>query len=145
MGLYFEDFTPGWEFETAERTVTAADIAAFAELSGDHNPLHLDPEFARTTPFGTPIAHGALGLALATGLLSQTGLTRETLVALTGITWRFRAPIRPGDTIRVRLRVSEQRKLAAGDRGLVRLAVAVVNQVGEIVQEGEIVELIKRR
>ena len=145
MALYFEDFTPGREFETAERTLTAADIAAFAELSGDHNPLHLDAEFARTTPFGTPIAHGALGLALATGLLSQTGLTRETLVALTGITWRFRAPIRSGDTIRVRLRVSDQRRLAAEDRGLVRFAASVVNQAGEVVQEGEIIELIKRR
>ena len=144
MPLHFEDFEPGQEFVTEARTVTEEDVRAFAELSGDRNPLHLDEEFARGTVFGGRVAHGILGLAVATGLLSQTELTRGTLVALVGLTWSFRSPIRPGDTIRVRLRVAERRGSAKSDRGVVRLAASVINQRDEVVQEGELTELIRK-
>ncbi|MDE3156785.1 MAG: MaoC family dehydratase N-terminal domain-containing protein, partial [Acidobacteriota bacterium] len=98
MGLYFEDFTSGRRFETPGRLVTDEDIAAFAAVSGDRNPLHVDEAYAKTTAFGGRVAHGALGLAVATGLFSQLGITAGTLVALVGVDWNFRAPIRPGDT-----------------------------------------------
>ncbi|HVB39217.1 MAG TPA: MaoC/PaaZ C-terminal domain-containing protein [Vicinamibacterales bacterium] len=145
MGLCFEDFTPGRRFETPGRTVSDEDVVAFAELSGDRNPLHLDDTYARTTPFGGRIAHGALGLAVATGLFSQLGITTGTLVALAGVEWNFRAPIRPGDTVRLRLRVAEQRPLQRTDRGLVRFAAELVNQSDEVVQEGVLTELIRTR
>jgi acyl dehydratase len=144
MALYFEEFTVGREFEAGERLVSDDDIRAFAEISGDHNRLHLDDAYARETPFGGRIAHGALGIAIGTGLLSQTGLTAGSLVALVGIDWKFIAPIRPGDRISARLRVVEQRALGGRDRGVVRLAMTLRNQAGDTVQEGTITELIRR-
>jgi acyl dehydratase len=141
----FEDFTPGKTIETARRQVTQADIAAFADLSGDHNRLHLDEAYAATTAFGGCIAHGALGIAIATGLVSQMGITAGTLVALAGLEWKFKAPIRPGDTVRIELLVLEQRALERSDRGVVRLAITILNQRDEVVQTGELTELVKTR
>ena len=145
LGLYYEDFEPGRTFESAARTVAESDVQAFAELSGDRNPMHLDRAFAAQTPFGRPVAHGVLGLAVATGLLSALGLTRGTLVALAGVSWSFRLPIFYGDTVRVRVRVASRREASREGRGLVTLAAELVNQRGEVVQEGELVELVKRR
>lgn len=145
MGLRFEEFWPGREFDCGEREVGDADIRAFAELSGDRNPLHLDDAYARDTPFGGRVAHGALGIALATGLMAQTGLTAGTLVALLGIDWKFVAPIRPGDRLRLKLRVSAQRELPGRDRGVVTFAAELTNQTATLVQRGEIVELIRTR
>jgi acyl dehydratase len=145
MALWLEDFTPGREFQTGGRTVSDADIAAFAEVSGDRNPLHLDDAYAAATPFHGRIAHGALGIAIATGLLSQLGLTAGTLVALVGIDWRFTAPVRPGDTLTLRLQVSEARARDGSRQGLVKLAAQLVNQRQETVQEGVITEMIRTR
>jgi len=144
-GLDYEDLAPGHTFETAARTVTEADVQAFAELSGDRNPMHLDPAFAARTSFGRPVAHGMLGLAVATGLVSALGLTRGTLIALVGVSWSFRLPVFYEDAVRVRLRVASRRASSRADRGLVTFAAEMLNQHGEVVQEGELVELVKRR
>lgn len=145
MALYFEDFTPGRTFQTGSRAVSAKDISAFAEVSGDRNPLHLDAAFARRTHFGGPIAHGALGIAIATGLLSQAGLTTGTLIALVAIEWQFKAPVRPGDVLTMKLTVAEQRPTRQPDRGVVRFNAALVNQGGEVVQEGTLTEVIRKK
>jgi acyl dehydratase len=144
-GLGFEQFWPGREFEGGERAVSDADIHAFAELSGDLNPLHLDDDYARSTPFGGRIAHGALGIAIATGLLAQRGLTAGTLIALVGVNWRFVAPIRPGDRLSLRLTVSSTRELSGRDGGLVTFAAVLTNQAAVVVQAGELVERVRRR
>ncbi len=148
MGLHFEEFWPGREFDCGEREVGDADIHAFAELSGDRNPLHLDDSYASATPFGGRVAHGALGIALATGLMAQSGLTAGTLVALLGIDWKFAAPIRPGDCLHLMLRVSARRALEGRDRGVVTFAAELTKvSAGSVtrVQHGEIVELIRTR
>jgi acyl dehydratase len=145
VGLYYEDFEPGRVFATSSREVTEADVRAFAELSGDRNPIHLDPGFAARTEFGRPVAHGVLGLAVVTGLASGLELTRETLVALVGLTWRFLRPIMYGDTLSARLVVDVRRETSQPDRGLVTFAIEVTNQHGEVVQTGELVELVRRR
>ena len=144
MGLYFEELSEGREFACGERAIGDAEIAAFAELSGDRNPLHLDDEYARDTPFGGRVAHGALGIAIATGLMAQSGITAGTLVALLGLDWRFVAPIRPGDRLRLTLRVAARRELPGRDRGVVKFVAELVNQREELAQSGEIVELIRR-
>lgn len=144
MGLHFEEFAAGRTFDCGERTVGDAEIVAFAELSGDRNPLHLDEEYARGTPFGGRVAHGALGIAIATGLMARTGVTAGTLVALLGLDWRFVAPIRPGDRLRLTLRVAGRRELPGRDRGVVKFVAELANQQGALVQSGEIVELILR-
>jgi acyl dehydratase len=143
--MYYEDFEDGKAFETGERLVSEADVRAFAELSGDRNPIHLDPAAAVQAGFDGPVAHGALGLAVATGLANQLALTRGTLVALVGVSWRFRGPIRYGDRVRLTLRVASRRATGNPARGLVVLGAELRNQRGEVVQEGEFVELIARR
>jgi acyl dehydratase len=144
MALAFDDFVPGREFDAGSRVVSDADLSAFAALSGDENALHVDEAYARTTPFGGRIAHGALGIAIGTGLVSRAGLTRSTLIALLELRWTFVAPIRPGDTVRARVRVVERRLSSAGDRGVVTFAIELGNQRGEVVQEGTLIELIRR-
>jgi acyl dehydratase len=143
--MHFEEFVEGREFVTAEREVTEADVRAFAGLSGDRNPIHLDPAAAVQAGFDGPVAHGVLGLAVATGLANQLELTRGTLVALVGVTWRFRGPIRYGDRVRLHLRVALRRATGNPARGLVTLAAELRNQQGVVVQEGDFVELITRR
>jgi len=144
--LYFEDLEVGFRFETPRRTVTEADLVAFAGVSGDYNPLHTDAEFARGSIYGERIAHGALVLSLATGLRQRVGLFDGTLMGLLEIRgWRFRAPVRIGDTIRVRNEVAELRATSKPDRGLMVQRIEVVNQADEVVSEGELVMLLKRR
>ena len=145
MGLYYADLEIGREFRTSARTVTEADVRAFADLTGDKNPIHLDRAYAATTVFKRPVAHGVLGLALAAGLLSQLEITKDTLVALVGLEWRFRAPVCYGETIAARLKVTARRVTGKKDRGLVTFAAQVVNAKGEVVQEGELVELVLRK
>lgn len=142
---WYEDFRVDERFETPSRTVTDADIRAFAEVSGDFNPLHLDDAAAAERGYGGRIAHGVLGLAIATGLVNETGLTRGTLVALLGLEWAFRRPLRPGDTVGVRIRVAGKRETSQADRGVVRMAVSLVDGRQEPVQEGEWTILVRRR
>ncbi len=108
-GLYFEDMEVGWKARTPGRTVTEADIVEFAGLSGDYTPLHTDAEYARGTIFGERVAHGLLGLAIASGLATRLGFLEETVEAFTGLEWKFRAPIRIGDTIHVEIEVAQKR------------------------------------
>lgn len=143
--LYFEEFELGREYVTRSRTITEADVVAFAGLSGDFNPLHVDEEFGKTTIFGTRIAHGLLGLSVASGLINQLGIGEGTVMAFLGLTWNFKGVIRFGDTITVRQTVSEKRETSKSDRGILRMAIAVLNQHGEVVQDGEHVLMVKRR
>src|SRR5512142_1896072 len=130
--LWFEDFQVGAERVTDTRPVTDADIRAFADVSGDHNPLHLDDDFAAEGPFGRRIAHGLLGLVAASGLMNASGLTAETLVAFLGLEWAFRRPLFPGDVMRVRMRVAGKRPTRDPGRGLVKLELAVLNQEDDV-------------
>jgi acyl dehydratase len=146
VALYFEDVEVGFRFETPSRTVTEADLVAFAGVSGDFNPLHVDAVYAAGSIYGERIAHGALVLSLATGLRQRVGLFDGTLMGLLEIrSWRFRAPVRIGDTIRVRTEVTELRPTSKPDRGVMVQRVEVVNQDDAVVNEGELVMLIRRR
>jgi acyl dehydratase len=143
--LYFEDFEIGTEYATRSRTITEADVVAFAGLSGDFNPLHVDEEFGKKTIFGTRIAHGLLGLSVASGLINQLGIGEGTVMAFLGLTWNFKSVIRFGDTITVHQRVAEKRETSKKDRGILRMMINVLNQNGEVVQDGEHVLMVKRR
>ncbi len=94
----FDDLVVGDEWESPRRTVTETDVVLFAGLSGDFNPLHVDHSSARSNPFGRPVAHGLLGLAIATGLMSQAPRV-DTLAFLAILEWKFHRPIVFGDTI----------------------------------------------
>src|SRR3954447_22816856 len=144
--LYFDELTVGDTWSTGRRTVTQADLVAFAGVSGDFNPLHTDALFAADTAFGRPIAHGALVLSMATGLRQQTGLFAGSLKALLEIRrWSFVGPVFPGDTIHAVTTIAELRPTSSKDQGVVVQAVEVVNQDDEVVQRGELVALMRMR
>ncbi len=144
-GLWFEEFEIGAEATTAARTLSAEDVQAFAALSGDHNPLHLDEDYAARGPFGRPVAHGLLGLAIASGLMEQSGFTAETLVAFLGLDWSFRKPIFPGERVRVRMRVAQTRATRDPAHGLVKLQLTLLDDRDETTQEGSFTLLVRRR
>jgi acyl dehydratase len=143
-GLLFDDFEIGDVHRSQARTVTEADITHFAGLSGDYNPLHTDEEYARGTPFRRRIAHGLLLQSIASGLANQTAIFEGTIAALTEMQIRFRAPVFPGDTIRIELRVSEKEREPALKRGWVRFGTQVLNQRGEVVIDGDWLTLMHR-
>jgi acyl dehydratase len=127
------------------RTVTEADIVAFAALTGDYNPLHCDAEYAKETMFGERIAHGLLGLSIASGLIERLGFIAGTVEAFLGLDWKFRGPIKIGDTIRVEAQVTRKKEMQRLGGGLIVLDVAIVNQSDETVQKGQWTALIKSK
>lgn len=145
-GRFWDDFKAGQAFETAARTVEAGAVSLFAGLSGDFNPLHVDEEFARATPFGGRIAHGVLTLAISTGQQNQLGIFEGTALALLRFDrLSFTGPVRLGDTIHTEITVKETKGSSKPDRGVVVLDVTVKNQKGEPVMQCEQSVLVRRR
>jgi len=135
-GKYFQDFSIGDEFHTPSRTITEADIVNWSYLSGDWNPVHTDEEFAKKSEFGTRIAHGPLSLGIATGLMDRIGIIEGTALALLTLTQKFMAPVNIGDTISLKMTVSQKKETRKEDRGIVTFNVNILNQNGQIVSEG---------
>jgi acyl dehydratase len=144
MGRLFGEFKVGQRFETPGRTITEADIVAFSGLTGDYNPVHTDETFAAATGFGGRIAHGPMGIGIAFGLASRLDLIDGTVIALLGVTWDFKAPMRPGDTIRTLIEVVETRDVKQPDHGLLGLAFIIVDETGKTLQEGSARLLMRR-
>jgi 3-hydroxybutyryl-CoA dehydratase len=140
----YGDLRPGDWYETAGVTVTEAHVVGFAGLSGDLFDVHMDDEFARHEGFPGRIAHGLLGLSLADGLKTRCPV-RLLGVATLNWNWSFRAPLLIGDRMSVRIEVAAERPTKRPDRGLVTLAMKVVKQTGEVVQEGESLLLMSRK
>ena len=113
------------------KTMEQADIDAFADVTGDHNPVHVDEEFAKTTRFGRRIAHGMLTASLISSVLANK-LPGEGSVYL-GQTLQFVAPVFPGDEITARVTVKEIRE----DKPILKLETICINQRDEIVIRGE--------
>jgi len=133
MGLYFEDFASAAEITTRGRTITEADVVMFAGLTGDFVELHTNEEFAKQTPFGRRVAHGALVFSMSVGLSTRTNLLDDTLLAFAGVDkLRFVSPVFIGDTIHVTKRVAESKELGP-KQGTVVFETRVINQRGEIV------------
>ncbi|HWF11952.1 MAG TPA: MaoC/PaaZ C-terminal domain-containing protein [Bryobacteraceae bacterium] len=145
MTKYFDYFRIGEVHESGGRTITETDIVNFAGLSGDFSALHMDEEFAKTTPFGRRIAHGTLVFSISIGLVTQMNLVGESLIAFYGVEkLRFTKPVFIGDTVRVTKKVSELLERGAG-RGVVTFATTVLNQRNEPVLVYSDKLVVKRR
>ena len=120
------------------KTITEEDVRAFAELTGDHNPVHLDEEYAAETRFGRRIAHGMLGASLISAVLANELPGRGTVYL--SQTLRFTAPVFLGDTVTARVVVKAVRE----DKPVVTLETFCTNERGERVVEGEAVVLAPR-
>lgn len=146
VGKYFEEFELGRRIRTPARTVTEADVVAFAGLSGDFNSIHTDDVFARSSTFGRRVAHGLLGLSIASGLAVRTGILEGTVLAFREIAeWKFSLPIYLGDTIHAVLEVDEVKPLPRLGGGSVGLTFDVVNQDDKTVMKGRWVVLVRSR
>ena len=132
----FDEVEVGETHETPGITVTEWHVMGFAAVSMDYFELHTNDEYARRTQFGSRVAHGLLGLALADGLKHRSTFQVEAIASLHW-SWDFRAPILVGDTIRARLRVSGKKaSRSKPDRGTVTVEYEVLNQRDEVVQTG---------
>ncbi|MEI7011226.1 MaoC family dehydratase [Leptospira licerasiae] len=129
-GKTYEEIQIG-EKASFTKTITETDIYLFAGISGDFNPLHVDEEYAKTTAFGTRIAHGGLAASLLAPVLGMKlpGLGTVALETLT----KFRKPVYPGDTITCTVTVKEKiARLKA-----VSMNIEWTNQRKETIGKGE--------
>lgn len=139
--MYLEDINVGDRWLSAWREITAEDVAGFAALTGDHDPLHTND--GNSSPFGGPVAHGLLGLSVLAGLSSEH--PSVATLALVGIyDWQFEAPIFFGDRVQVLTEVEEiqQHGRRAGRVTWIR---QLLNQHGRVVQRGRFISLVATR
>ena len=145
---YWEDLAVGLSYETSTRTITEADVVAFAALTADYNQLHVDAEFAKASPFGQRIAHGLLVVSFVAGLNTRTvvnALLAPSLMGLLETTATFPKPTFIGDTIKVSIEVTELKPTSKPDRGLIRFKRSAINQRGEVVCVCDVLMLMQRR
>jgi 3-hydroxybutyryl-CoA dehydratase len=115
------------------KTISESDVYLFAGITGDLNPVHVDEEFAKTTPFGARVAHGPLTFALCAGLLGTELPGVGTIAVTNEVT--YEAPVYIGDTIAVRVEVAE----LDADRNRATMAVTWTKQDGTQVASGSMV------
>jgi acyl dehydratase len=142
-GRYFEQFEIGQQLVTASRTITEADIVNFAGMTGDYNQIHTDAEFAAKDTFGQRVAHGMLVQSIATGLAVQSGIIEGTVLAFREQSAKFSLPVFIGETVHVKLEITEIKALPRLGGGTINMKYAVYNQHGKAVQRGDWVMLIK--
>jgi len=146
-GYAYADLYVGMAFRSPGRTITDADLAAFAGLTGDYSELHTSDVYAKNSEFGRRVAHGMLGLAYAHGLMwARTGELRETAIAFLGIgEWKFLQPIFIGDTIFVNYRIAELRdSKSRPTQAIATFDVEVVDQTDRVVQRGRKALLVSK-
>ena len=147
MTRYWEDYNVGDRFKTPGRTITESMISLMVSLGGYNQPFFLDEEEAKKSIFGGRIAPGRMTIFMMGGLEEQSGMwDEETMLALMGIDKvRVKAPLRPGDTLRVEMEITEKRETSRPDRGIIIHRSVCKNQRGEEVAETEAAHLVKRR
>ena len=142
---YWDDAREGDEATSPTYEVTAARIDAYAELTGDYTPVHVDEAYANASHFGCRVAHGLMGLSVADGLKTQTEYRFLPGMSL-GWTWDFLLPIKIGDVLHVKFHVGSMRASKSKPGwGIVVLPSELFNQHGEVVQKGEHRLMIPRR
>ena len=128
-------FKPG-DTASLSKTINDQDIRAFADVTGDRNPLHLDEEFARQTRFGRRIAHGMLCASLISAVIANE-MPGDGSIYL-GQTFKFVAPVFLGDTVTARVTISSIRE----DKPILKLETICTNQHDEVVIKGEATVLV---
>ena len=145
--IWLEDFVPGTELVSPARLVTIADIDAWADLTGERHPVHMDDGFARESGFSGRVAHGLFSLALIEGLKAGIGCFERSVIASLG--WndvKFSAPLYPGDMVHLRLILVSKRESSKPGRGIAVERGILVNQDGTEVASGtHVVVLLARR
>ncbi|MBB5417882.1 acyl dehydratase [Paraburkholderia atlantica] len=142
---YWDDANEGDECVSPTYTVTKERILAYADLTGDHTPVHVDEAYANASHFGSIVAHGLFGLSIADGLKTQSDYRFLPGMSL-GWTWDFLLPIKVNDVLHVKFRVGNMRASnSRPDWGIVVLPSELINQDGRVVQRGEHRLMVPRR
>ena len=144
-GLWFEEFVIGDKATSPSRTITETDIVAFAGLSADYNEIHTSEEFSKSQHFGKRIAHGLLGLSIASGLAFQMGFMLGTVDVFRALEWEFTNPIFIDDTIKLEAEITDLKALPRLKNGRVTFKLTLTKQTGEIVQRGSWSILVKSK
>ena len=144
--LYFDDFPVGWTHETESRALPLEAIMDFAK-QWDPQPFHIDPEGTKASPYGGIIASGWHTLILSFLMWYQTGLWAEASMGSPGMdNIRWLKPVRPGDSLRTRVRVLESHpSLSRPDRGRIKVLSEILNQDNEMVAEYTGIHILRRR
>ncbi len=142
---YFEDFAIGDTLKTDQRCITAADIDAFATLSGDKNPLHTDEAFANAGPYGGLIAHGLLVQAIAAGLATNTASLNGSALGLRHLKCKMSAAVYVDDCVQVQMQVTEKKLIPRLQGGNIVVNFRVINQDQLTVQKGTWQILVKSK
>ena len=146
QGLYFEEFELGLRITSPGRTITEADVVAFAGISGDFNSIHTDAEYAKDSAFGQLVAHGLLVVSIVSGLAVRTGIMEGTVIAFREIkNWKFNQPVFIGDTIHVILEVKEKKAMPRLGGGSILLSLDVRNQDDQTVMKGTWTVLVQNK
>lgn len=133
---YGDDFKLGDVYTTPRITVTETHVVNWAGLTGDFYPLHMDRVYAEATQFGERLVHGPMIFALAVGLVAQSGIGADAVIAWLGANnMCMKAPVRMGDTITVVVQVKEQKRTRDPKRGVQTWLYTVRNQHGEDVMD----------
>jgi len=136
--LYSDDLETGATWVSDWREVSGDDVADFAQLTGDHDPLHTDQ--GSDSPFGKPVAHGLLGLSILAGM-STTHPRVATLALVSLADWQFKSPVFFGDRVQVSTEVESIEPHGRRASRVVWLR-KLINQDGRVVQEGRFVSLV---
>jgi len=144
--MYYEDFEVGQRFLTSSRTITETDIINFVGLSGISNPLFIDEEYAKKSIHKSRIAPGPLTFSIAMGLFTRIGLFEESVLAFLGMDrMRLMVPVKPGDTIKVDIEITDKKETKKPDRGVLKEIYIVKNQRDETVMTYEMAHMVKRK
>lgn len=144
--VWYDDFVPGTVLTSAPRRIELADIDAYARLTGEAHPVHMDEEFARAAGFPGRITHGLFNLALIEGLKATLGCFERSVIASLG--WndvKFPAPLLPGEEVHLRLEFVDRRPTRTPGRGLATERGFLVKADGTVVVSGDHVILLLNR
>ena len=139
-GKTFDELRIGEKFSKAV-TVTDAHMVAFAGISGDFHPMHLDEEYAKKSVFKGRVVYGQLIMSFVSGVLAT--LLWDTGMGYVGQSWRFLDRVMIGDTITAEVEAVE--KTAKNGKGVVNFKARCFNQNGDTVVEGEVIVMVSNR
>ena len=134
---------PGQSMITPGHTICEGDINLFAGLVGDSTPIHIDDVFAKSSPFGTRSSHGPPAIAPAFGMLTQTGILDERVIALLNLNWDFSGPVKIDDTIRSRVTIEQSRSTSKPGREVATFVFEIINQDERVIQRGRLLALVR--
>jgi acyl dehydratase len=144
---HWEDFEVGQEFESVGRTITETDFVTYSMFADDWTELHTNKEYAEDNYFGERVAHGPMTFVVATGFVHRTGIVERTVVAFLGMNYMdIPAPVAMDDTVSLSMEVTQKKEMSSrDDAGLVTIDTTMTNQDDDVVFEGDMKFMIKRK